>query len=171
MREFITRPPVTAGPRTAVRELARQMAAAGVGSVVIVGEDGAPAGIVTDRDLRAKVVAEGRDPAATAAADIMSAPLVTVGPGAYGFEALLEMTRRGIHHLVVMDDGRLVGVVSSHDFLRLQATHPVAVSREIRLAPSVDDLARLGRAGHGAGAAAGGRRAGRRTTSGGSSPS
>ena len=74
----------------------------------------------------------------------MSAPLATVGPGAYGFEALLEMTRRGIHHLVVMEAGRLVGVVSSHDFLRVQATHPVAVSREIRLARSVDDLARLG---------------------------
>ena len=120
------------------------MAAAGVGSIVIVGEDGAPAGIVTDRDLRSKVVAEGRDPAATAAADVMSTPLVTVGPGTYGFEALLEMTRRGIHHLVVVEAGRLVGVVSSHDFLRLQATHPVAVSREIGLAASVDDLARLG---------------------------
>ena len=144
VREFIARSPVTAAPRTGVRDLARQMAAAGVGSVVIVGEDGAPAGIVTDRDLRAKVVAEGRDPAATVAADVMSSPLVTVSPGAYGFEALLEMTRRGIHHLVVLEDGRLVGVVSSHDFLRVQATHPVAVSREIRLAGSVDDLARLG---------------------------
>ena len=40
VREFITRSPVTAGPRTPVRELARQMAAAGVGSIVIVGEDG-----------------------------------------------------------------------------------------------------------------------------------
>jgi CBS domain-containing protein len=74
----------------------------------------------------------------------MSAPLVTVGPGAFGFEALLEMTRRAIHHLAVVEAGRLVGVVSSHDFLRVQATHPVAVSREIRLAASVDDLARLG---------------------------
>jgi CBS domain-containing protein len=144
VREFVTRPPVTAAPRTGVRELARQMAAAGVGSVVIVGEDGAPTGIVTDRDLRAKVVAEGRDPAATAAADVMSSPLVTVAPEAYAFEALLEMTRRGIHHLVVLEAGRLIGVVSSHDFLRVQATHPVAVSREIRLAGSVDDLARLG---------------------------
>ena len=143
VRDFIARPPVTTSPRTPVREVARQMAAAGVGSIVIVGEDGAPTGIVTDRDLRSKVVAQGRDPAATAAADIMSAPLVAVRPEAYGFEALLEMTRRGIHHLVVVDGGRLVGVVSSHDFLRFQATHPVVVSREIRLAPSVDDLTGL----------------------------
>ncbi len=144
VREFIARPPVTAGPGIPVRDLARQMAVAGVGSTVIVGDDGAPVGIVTDRDLRGKVVAEGRDPAGTRSADVMSTPLVTVGPGAYGFEALLEMTRRGIHHLVVVDAGRLVGVVSSNDFLRLQAAHPVAVAREIGLAPSVDDLARLG---------------------------
>jgi CBS domain-containing protein len=143
VREFIARPPVTARRKTSVRDLARTMAAAGVGSVVIVDDDGPPAGIVTDRDLRTKVVAEGRDPAATMAADVMSSPLVTVAPGAYGFEALLEMTRRGIHHLVVLEAGRAVGVVSSHDFLRVQATHPVAVSREVRLASSVDDLARL----------------------------
>ena len=144
VREFIARPLVATGPRTPVRELAGQMAAAGVGSIVIVGEDGVPVGIVTDRDLRGKVVAAGRDPATTAATDVMSTPLVTVEPGAYGFEALLEMTRHGVHHLVVVDAGRLVGVVSSNDFLRLQTTHPVAVAREIGLAPSVDDLARLG---------------------------
>jgi CBS domain-containing protein len=111
---------------------------------VILDEGGAPTGIVTDRDLRGKVVAQGRDPVATAAADVMSTPLITVETGAYGFEALLEMTRRGIHHLVVVDAGRLAGVVSSNDFLRLQGTHPVAVAREISLAPGVDDLARLG---------------------------
>jgi CBS domain-containing protein len=144
VREFITRPPMTAGPMTPVRDLARRMATASIGSTVIVGDDGAPVGIVTDRDLRGKVVAEGRDAAATRSADVMSTPLVTVGPGTYGFEALLEMTRRGIHHLVVVDAGRLLGVVSSNDFLRLQATHPVMVAREIGLAASVDDLARLG---------------------------
>lgn len=144
VRDFVARPPVTADARAPVRELAREMAAAGVGSIVIVGEDGVPTGIVTDRDLRSKIVAAGRDPLTSRASDIMSAPLVTVGPESYGFEALLEMTRRGIHHLAVVEAGRLVGVVSSHDFLRVQATHPVAVSREIRLASSIEDLARLG---------------------------
>ena len=144
VREFVARTPVTSGPRTPVRELARQMTAAGVGSVVILGDDGTPTGIVTDRDLRGKVVAEGRDSAATAATDVMSTPLITMEASAYGFEALLEMTRRGIHHVVVVDAGRFAGVVSSHDFLRLETTHPVTVAGEIALAPAVDDLARLG---------------------------
>jgi len=133
-RDFVARSPVTAGVGATVRELARLMVAAGAESVVILGDDGAPAGIVTDRDLRAKVVAGGLDPAATRAADVMSAPLVTVDPQAYGFEALLEMTRRGIHHLVIMAEGRLAGVVSSDDFLRLQSTHPVVLAREIGFA-------------------------------------
>ena len=143
VREFIARPPVTASPRASVQDLARQMAAAAIGSVVITGDDGTPIGIVTDRDLRTKVVAAARDPTATTAADVMSSPLVTVAPGAYGFEALLEMTRRGIHHLAVVEEGRLRGVVSSNDFLRLHATHPVTVAREIATAPSVEDLAGL----------------------------
>jgi CBS domain-containing protein len=54
------------------------------------------------------------------------------------------MTRRGIHHLVIVEEGRLAGVVSSEDFLRLQSTHPVVLAREIGLAGSVDDLSRLG---------------------------
>jgi CBS domain-containing protein len=144
VRDFVARPPVIASAKTPVRELARQMAKAAVGSVVIVDDGGGGVGIVTDRDLRGKVVAEGRDPATTIAAEIMSRPLVTMGPGAYGFEALLEMTRRGIHHLVVVDAGRLVGVVSSGDFLRLQVTHPVVLAREIETAASTEDLARLG---------------------------
>jgi CBS domain-containing protein len=144
VQDFIVRPPVTAGPKTPVQELARQMVTAGVGAVVIIGDDGGPAGIVTDRDLRGKVVAGGHDPSLTRAADIMSTPLVTVGPDAYGFEALLEMTRRGIHHLVVVEEGRLLGVVSSEDFLRLHSTHPVVLAREIGLAGSVDELAPLG---------------------------
>ena len=89
VRDFRARPPVTTGPKTTARDVARKMVAAGVGSAVIVGDDGVPLGIVTDRDLRSKVVAQGRDPSVTAAADIMSTPLVTVGPDVYGFEALL----------------------------------------------------------------------------------
>ena len=143
-REFVTQPPLTAGPRTSVRDLARQMVAAGTGSVVILADDGAPVGIITDRDLRAKVVAGGLDPAATPAADVMSTPLVTVAPEAYGFEALLEMTRRGIHHLALVEAGGLLGIVSSEDFLRLHAMHPVTLAREIGLAGAVDDLVPLG---------------------------
>jgi CBS domain-containing protein len=106
----------------------------------VTDPDGSPVGIVTDRDLRRKVVAEARDPKATRAAEIMSAPVVTVAPDAFAFEALIEMTRRDIHHLPLVEHGRLRGVVTSDDLLFAQTPHPVTLAREIGRAGTVAEL-------------------------------
>jgi CBS domain-containing protein len=125
-------------------EVARRLSREGVGSVAVVDAAGTAVGIITDRDLRAKVVAVGHDPAAVDAASIMSAPLITIRPTAFAFEAALEMVRRHIRYLVVVDDGgRATGVVSSRDLLVLHATHPVTVAREIDRAVSLDALAEV----------------------------
>jgi CBS domain-containing protein len=140
--DLVKRAPVTCGLRVAAVDVARCLSREGVGSVVVVGDDGAPVGIVTDRDLRRRVVADAADPRTIDAASIMSAPLVTIRPGAFAFEAVLEMTRRRIRHLVVVDEGgRVVGVVSSRDVLVLSTTHPVTLAREIGRAVSLDALA------------------------------
>jgi CBS domain-containing protein len=136
---------VTCGPTASAVEVARRLSLEGVGSMVIVDADGAPAGIVTDRDLRGKVVAEGRDPSAVEAASIMSAPLVTIAGDAFVFEAVLEMTRRHIRHLVVVDGGRAIGVVSSRHVLVFDTTHPVTLARDIGRATTLDALAGLAR--------------------------
>jgi CBS domain-containing protein len=128
--DLVKGPPVTSDPDTSIAEAARLMTARGVGSLAILGEDGTPVGIVTDRDLRAKVVARGL-PSTTPVSGIMSSPLVSLAPERPAFDALLEMTRRGIHHLGVAAHGRLVGVVSSHDIVLLQGAHPVGLMREI----------------------------------------
>jgi CBS domain-containing protein len=143
VRDLVRRPPVTCGPGTSAAEVARLLSRERVGSAIVIDGSGAPIGIATDRDLRGKVVAENRDPGTTTAAEIMSTPLATTRPGAFAFDAVLEMTRREIHHLAVVEDGRLVGVVSSHDFLLVQTTHPVALARELGRAPSLDALAGL----------------------------
>lgn len=145
LRDLVKRPPVTCGVDVSAVEVARRLSREAVGSVVVVGASGAPVGIVTDRDLRRKVVAEGRDPVATVAGEIMSAPLVTLRPAGFAFEAVLEMTRHRIRHVVLVDDeGRLAGVVSSRDFLALQTTHPVTLAREITRTTSLDALTALG---------------------------
>ena len=141
-RDLIARPPVTCGPDAPVAEVARLLTRERVGSVIVV-RDGQPLGIVTDRDLRSKVLAETRDPVATLARDIMSTPLLTIRPDAFAFEALLAMTQRTIHHLAVVDEGRVVGVVASHDFLRWQSTHPIMLAREIGHGASLAELAAL----------------------------
>lgn len=124
-------------------EAARRLSREGVGSIVVLDPDGAPVGIVTDRDFRRKVVSEGRDPGTTPVRDIMSRPLVTLPPTAFAFEAVLEMTRHRIRHVVLVEDGRAIGVVSSRDFLALQTTHPVTLAREITRAGSLDAVAAL----------------------------
>jgi CBS domain-containing protein len=143
VRDVVARAAVTCSPDESAREIARRLTREGVGSVVVTSGEHGAVGIVTDRDLRRKIVAEGRDAAATPARAIMSAPVVTIAPGAYAWQAVLEMTRREIHHLVVLDDGRLAGVVSSNDFVVPRATHPVTLAGEIARAPSLPPLAQL----------------------------
>ena len=110
VRDLLHGPAATCAPATSVADVAGLMQR-GTG-VVVLDPDGAPLGIVTDRDLRARVVAARRDAGATAAVDVMSSPVVTIEAGEFAFEALLEMTRREIHHLVVVDGGRLAGDVT-----------------------------------------------------------
>jgi CBS domain-containing protein len=141
VRDLVAGPPVRCAPEASAVDVARTMLRSGVGAVLVAPAEGAPIGIITDRDLRRKVVAAGREAASTRAAEIMSAPLITIPAAAFAFEALLEMTRREIHHLAVDDESRLIGVVSSHDFLRLQLTHPVTLAREIGRAVSLEALA------------------------------
>lgn len=118
------------------------MAAQGVGSVVVVSEEGSPVGIVTVRDLRDRVLAAGRSPETPVRA-VMSTPLLSVSPEAFVLEALLTMTQHDVHHLVVVEGGRLAGVVSSSDLLRLQTAAPLEVGRRIQACESTDGLAQV----------------------------
>jgi CBS domain-containing protein len=141
VRDFLRGPVTTCAPATSVADLAALMERAGA-AVVVASPDGTPLGIVTDRDLRLKVVAARRDAARTPAGDVMSAPLRTVAPDAFAFEALLEMTRLGIHHLAVAEGGRVTGLLSSDDLLTAQAVHPVTLARDIAQAASRTELFR-----------------------------
>ena len=76
-------------------------------------------------------------------AQVMSSPVIGISPGALAFDALLEMTRRGIHHLAVTAREGLLGVVSSHDLVLLQGAQPVGLAREIEAAGSEEGLAAL----------------------------
>jgi CBS domain-containing protein len=140
VRDLVQGAAVTCEPGSTVGEAARRMSRRGVGSIIVTGDDRAPLGIVTDRDLRTKVLARGL-PADTPVTAVMSAPLVAIEPDRLAFDALLEMTRRNLHHLGVMEAGRLLGVVSSHDFMLLQGAHPVALVRQIEAQETVDGLA------------------------------
>lgn len=94
-----------------VREVAVEMKARGHTSV-LVARRGLPVGIVTERDILYRVVAEGRDPKVTRIGDIMSSPLITIGPKAKLGEAITLMASKHVRRLVVMEGRKLLGVLT-----------------------------------------------------------
>jgi CBS domain-containing protein len=101
---------------------------------------GAPIGIATDRDLREKVVAEGRDVRAPLR-DIMSRPLIQVDAKDHCFEAVLRMIKHNIHHVLVSREGRVRGVLTNHDLMLLQGTSPLSLAKDIEGQQTIEGLA------------------------------
>jgi len=116
-----------------IQEAAALMSTHRVGCLLIhdTADEEDIVGIITDRDLRNKVVAAGLDfqqPVQT----IMSGPVQTVLSQSLCFDVLLKMMDTGIHHLAVERSGRIIGVVTSHDIMLLQGHSPYYLFKEIR---------------------------------------
>ena len=120
-------------PATTVQDAARRMIDAGVTCAVV--DLGDQLGIVTDRDLRARVVAAGVGPD-TPLSGVMSAPAWTVAADRTGTEALLEMLDHGIRHLPVLDaQRRLIGVLDDVDLMASERRAPFRLRAEIMRSP------------------------------------
>ena len=140
---LIARRPVTCDPARTVREAAAIMAKERVSSLLIP-HDGR-AGILTDRDLRTRVLAEGLSPD-TAVSEVMSYPALTVPPETMAAEVLSLMFERGMHHFPVAErDGRVLGVVTDTDLMRLERYSPVALKSAIERVPDRASLIAAGR--------------------------
>ena len=138
LRDLIARPPVSISPDATVGEAARLMRAERISSLIVEHD---PLGIITDRDLRNRVLAEGLSDA-TPVRRVMSAPATVISADALAFEGLLLMLERGIHHLPLVDGERVVGVVTHTDILRRQSNSPLFLPRLLQRATSLADLRR-----------------------------
>jgi CBS domain-containing protein len=115
VREVMNKKPIKLDRKTAVVEAARQMRAASVGAV-LVADDGRLAGIVTDRDITVRVVAQGRDPSTTMLADVCSCELTTLSPDDDIDRAIEVMRSKAVRRLPVVDStNQPVGIVSLGD--------------------------------------------------------
>jgi CBS domain-containing protein len=108
--------PVTASAGMTVAAAARLMRDHRIGALLVL-QEGRLAGIFTERDALFRVLAEGRDPAATRIAEVMTANPRTIAPDRPFGHALHLMYEGGFRHVPVVDDGRPLGVVSSRDAL------------------------------------------------------
>jgi CBS domain-containing protein len=114
VREIMTRDPVVMEERSTVAEAARAMKEQDIGDVIVTAGEQV-CGIVTDRDIVVRALAEGREPMTTKLADIVSSELVTVKPDDPVEEAARLMRQRALRRMPVVSDGRPVGVVSIGD--------------------------------------------------------
>jgi CBS domain-containing protein len=137
--EIVRRDPVATGGDASIQDAARLMAEHRISSLVVTDGSGAPVGIMTDRDLREKAVAEGRDlsqPVST----IMSSPIIHVDAGEPCSEALFKMMRHNIHHVLVTEGGRFRGMVTNHDFMVQQGSSPTLLVRKVLETVSLEHL-------------------------------
>jgi CBS domain-containing protein len=117
IRDVMTPNPVAVEPSTPAREAARLMKEQDTGAIPIV-EDGRAVGMITDRDLAIRLLAEGRDPE-TPVGELASKQLVTIDPDQTLEEAARLMAEHQVRRLpVVEEDGRLVGIVAQADIAR-----------------------------------------------------
>ncbi len=104
----------TIEPGASVLEAVQRMNARGIGSLIVTNGAG-PVGIFTERDVLVRVVAAQADPRTLEVGQVMTTDLVTIDPMTSVAEAMSLITERRCRHLPVVDDGKLIGMVSSGD--------------------------------------------------------
>lgn len=143
VRDLVRDHKIVTGPQQTVQAAAQLMSERRVSSL-LVEEEGRLLGIITDRDLRSRVLAQGL-PAQTPVARVMTRDPTTIDREAYLFEALQQMGRWRVHHLPVMGEGRVVGMVTVTDLVRAQQEHPVYLLTDIERQPDLEGLVRCSR--------------------------
>jgi CBS domain-containing protein len=117
IKDLMTTNPVTCEASTSVVDAAKTMARKDVGPLPVV-EGGRIVGLVTDRDLVIRVLAEGRDPQRTTIGEIASTDLVTITPDTSLEEALKLLAKKQVRRLPVVEGDRVVGIIAQADVAR-----------------------------------------------------
>ena len=117
-RDVMTGDPACIGEHDTITDAAKRLKELDVGAMPICGEDNRLKGMLTDRDIVLKVVAEGKDPNSTKAGELGEGKPVTIGADDSVDEALHTMAEHGVRRLPVIDGHDLIGIVSQADLAR-----------------------------------------------------
>lgn len=138
--EIINREPVTVSGDQTIQQAAKAMTEAGVSSVMVIDAQSKLMGIITDRDLRSRVIADGLDYASNVKS-IMTSDPETVSESAAMDEVLAAMLDKHVHHLPVMNQQQqLVGMVTTSDLVQMQISHPIYLLGRIKKANQLEQL-------------------------------
>lgn len=137
--DLMARDPVSLPPEASVTEAAQLMRDRHISSLAIT-RDGDLVGLITTRDLTARVLAEGL-PANTPIGQVMTPDPLTLTPDALGSDILHMMLERRIGHLPIVQDGKLKGIVTQTDLTRFQAVSSAQLVRDVATADTVEEMA------------------------------
>jgi CBS domain-containing protein len=138
VRDLLKREPVLVGDDISIREAAQRMSHEDVSSILVV-KDGKLCGIVTDKDLRNRVLVSGLD-SNQPIREVMTASPRAIEANTDVDEALLIMMRQNYHHLPVLDNDYPLGLVTAGDILRAQSEHPLRLVRDIHKKNNIKEL-------------------------------
>ncbi len=131
---------------TTVAKAAKTMGEKGVGSIIVQDQNGFAIGIVTDKDLRKRLLAR-QLPYTTKVEEIMSSPVITISKQADFAQAYLKMVKNRVHHLLITEDGTdqslMKGLISNHDILLSQGNSPAVIINAIQSSLEVKEIAQL----------------------------
>ncbi len=140
--EMISRLPITMPPFATIQQTAEVMSDERVSSILITEADESLTGIVTDRDLRRRVVAKGLD-TSLPISEIMTPDPYTLDASDYAFDAMLQMARTNIHHLPILRNGKIAGMLTATDFAERHTTSAVYLVSSIYKQDEVSGLASI----------------------------
>jgi CBS domain-containing protein len=136
LRDLVPAQPVLIAPECSVREAADTMRQNRCGYALVLTD---PPGIITDRDLRDRVIIPGLD-LTIPVAQAMTTPLVTVPASSLLIEGMQVMLEQNVRHLPITDNGRIIGVITDSDIVRGQSRSPLLLPRQLLLAHTPADL-------------------------------
>ncbi|MEU4558294.1 CBS domain-containing protein [Actinoplanes sp. NPDC023936] len=124
-RDIMSRDVTCVGEKETLADAARKMSELNVGSLPICGEDNRLHGMLTDRDIVIKALAQGRNPADVPASELAQGKTITVGADDDAAEILRTMSQYKVRRLPVIDGHQLVGIVAVADVARALPDRPV----------------------------------------------
>ncbi|OEH86198.1 hypothetical protein BHU72_11720 [Desulfuribacillus stibiiarsenatis] len=140
--EFMTARVLTCPPSEKITQIAKLFLEHKISSIVVTKKnDNVPMGIVTESDLIKKVIAKEKDITNITAVEIMGHPLHTIEANAYYYDALLKMVQNHIKHLPVIEDDKLIGIVTVKDLMKARSVGTLSIVDSIEKQSTIEELA------------------------------
>ncbi|MEN2986134.1 MAG: DUF294 nucleotidyltransferase-like domain-containing protein [Thermodesulfovibrionaceae bacterium] len=140
VEEIASKNVISVPEQTSIREAAQIMCENRISSLIVLDLNGIPVGIITDKDLRGKVIAKARD-VNEPVKNIMSSPIIKIDAKDFCFEAVVKMLKYNIHHLLVIKNGEVGGIITNHDIMMLQGLSPINIVRDIEMQHTTEGVA------------------------------